>query len=165
MRPTLRPLLLQDLPFIHELYNEPSVHHQAVLTSMDVSLEKLEALLRYWLTDAKHLHFVIEDVDGTPLGLSQIFEIDRINRTCEVGALLLPRSQGKGIIALLHEHQMKVARDVLGVTTIHAQTVAYNSHSLHVLEKLGFQQQGIRKRALYRDDEFHDIVQCAKSLV
>jgi RimJ/RimL family protein N-acetyltransferase len=161
----IRPLLLQDVPFVHKVYNEPSVYHQAVLNSMDYTMEKLEPLVRSWLSDAKYLHFVIEGADGTPLGLSQIFAIDRIHRTCEIGLLLLPHAQGKGIARIAHEHQVRVARDVLGIATMNAQIAAYNSHSLYVLQKLGFQQQGVRKRALFRDDEFHDIVQLSKSLV
>lgn len=155
---TMRPITIEDIPFVYDLYQEPSIYRQAVLSGEELTREKIEEWVHAWLTSARHLHFVVQDEQGTPVGLNQLFAIDRVNRTCELGALLLPQAQGKGIVGVLIEHQIQIARDVLGIRELKIQVLASNTHSIHVAKKWGFEQEGVRKRAVYRDDEFHDIL-------
>lgn len=165
MNMKIRPIKVEDIPFVFDLYQEPSVHRQAVLSGDELSYEQIEAWVRNWLISGEHLHFVVEDEQGMPVALSQLYSINRLQRTCEVGVLLLPHVQGKGIGQWIHEHQMQVARDVLGIQELTTQIAAYNTHSIHVVrDKWGFEQEGVRRRAVYRDDEFHDVLLLRKRL-
>lgn len=159
-----RPLVLDDAPLVWDIYSEPTVQHQAVLHVEEMQADSIEPMLRRWLTDGRQYHYLVTDESGIPLGLNQLFAVDRIARTAESGILLLPHARGRGAAAQIHEHQLFVARELLGLNRLTAQVAAYNTHSLHIMQKLGFQQDGVRRRALYRGDEFHDIFLFSKSV-
>lgn len=80
-----RPLQMQDVPLIWDIYSEPTIQHQAVLHVEEMTADSIEPMLHRWLTDGRQFHFLVTDETGTPLGLNQLFAVDRIRRTGEAG--------------------------------------------------------------------------------
>ena len=100
-----------------------------------------EAVDRYF--DAKQtpdrLLFAILK-DGVPVGELHLKRIDRRNRECTLSIHLQNDGvKGRGYGTRAERLALRYAFDVLGLEAVNADTVAKNTRSQHILEKLGFQ--------------------------
>jgi len=46
----------------------------------------------------------------------------------------------------------------LGLNRVELETYSFNPRAQRCYQKAGFVREGIRRQALYRDGEFHDII-------
>lgn len=127
----------------HELFknweNDPDIY-------MDMGLFKVyeydeTAVDRYF--DAKQvpsrvLLAVIKD--GAPIGEIQLKQIDRERGDCTMSVHMQNgAAKGHGYGTCAERLALQYAFEVLGLTAVNADTVAKNTRSQHVLEKVGFQ--------------------------
>jgi RimJ/RimL family protein N-acetyltransferase len=69
------------------------------------------------------------------------------------------RGQGIGTRMMRRLLEFATSSDVL--SRIELEVYACNSRAIHIYEKLGFKQEGIRHRAYYRDGQYHDSIMMA----
>ena len=78
--------------------------------------------------------------DGVPVGELHLKRIDRRNRECTLSIHLQNGGvKGRGYGTRAERLALRYAFDVLGLEAVNADTVAKNTRSQHILEKLGFQ--------------------------
>lgn len=78
---------------------------------------------------------IIEKSSGKPVGNSGLYKRPVLDHA-DVGYALLPEFHGKGYAYEAASAVMNYAKQ-LGMTRVHAITVAYNERSIHLLTKLG----------------------------
>lgn len=78
---------------------------------------------------------IIEKSSGKPVGNSGLYKRPVLDHA-DVGYALLPEFHGKGYAFEAASAVMNYAKQ-LGMTRVHAITVAYNERSIHLLTKLG----------------------------
>lgn len=77
--------------------------------------------------------------DDLPIGEVKLKSIDHANKECTLSIHMQNDSvKGKGYGTYAETLAMRFAFDVLGMTTINADTLLKNTRSQHILEKLGF---------------------------
>jgi len=84
-----------------------------------------------------------EHVDGPLLGIVVVFAIDETSRRAEIGYHLAPAAQGKGY---MHEALSRFAAylfDELRMRRLEAEIDPRNVSSAKVLERIGFQREGL----------------------
>ena len=84
---------------------------------------------------------------------------DGVNRyTAEVGYWLGERHWGRGVMTAAFESFLGYVWETFDVERLQATVFAWNPASARVLEKTGFSLEGVHRKAIYKDDEFVDLL-------
>jgi RimJ/RimL family protein N-acetyltransferase len=144
----------EDVEVIAPAFRDPDVGGEAGLPPFDADAirhamhEELPAMHARGLLSV----YVIEDTrDGSLLGGMALHHFDPMRGTVEVGYWLFVASRGRGIVTRC----VRAAADhafANGVTRMEAHVRLENKPSERVLERLGFEREGIRRRYLRYGD-------------
>lgn len=119
-----------------------------------------EWLALYAKTTEKHgqpAHFAIRTGDDALIGGCGLndFEIGKSHRG-EIGYWLAKRWWGQGIITAVVQRVCQHAFEEFGLVKIIAHVVTHNPASARVLEKCGFEQEGLLRKHFLKDGQFID---------
>jgi diamine N-acetyltransferase len=139
----LRVVEKEDLSFLLEWFNDlkfsgryDPVSNQGSKTDIEKKYEKLNP-------DEKW--FFIQQKDGTKIG----FIGTHLNGALEIGYALIPSKRGKGYgteaVQIMLDY-LFMSKDIVRVQ---AQTNSENKSSQRVLEKTGFQKEGVARKGLF----------------
>ena len=81
--------------------------------------------------------------EETPVGSAFLVDVDLVGQNAELGYWITPDEQGNGYATEAAELCLTHAFDELGLHKVWARTVEDNAASKRVLEKLGFQREGV----------------------
>jgi RimJ/RimL family protein N-acetyltransferase len=138
-----------DLPALQQWINDPETSEYLAM-SWPVSCHDQQEWYERVRAARDRRKFIIERVEGEPLGLLSLTNIDPVNRSVEIGLTIGVREfRGKG----LGSRSLRLAVDVLfqrfNYHRIWAQIVETNDRSLHLFRRAGFQQEGILRESVY----------------
>lgn len=81
----------------------------------------------------------------------------------EIGYWLAEKYWGKGVMTAAVEVVTKYSFEKLGLRRIYARVFHFNKASIRVLEKAGFEKEGLLKREAQKDGKLIDSVLYAKT--
>jgi ribosomal-protein-alanine N-acetyltransferase len=141
----LRKVTNKDLEFIHQgLSNEDVTQFMLIHYP---TLESAKEQLRYYedqYASEKGYYWVMQvKLTNTPVGVIGITNITLEHRRAELGYWLLPEHQQKGFTKEAAKAVLYFSFDKLGIHRVEADTETENLKSIRVLEKLGFQREGV----------------------
>jgi len=153
----LRALEKEDLDFLYRLENTTAVWEISG-TVTPYSKNVLELYLENAhrdIYDVKQLRLVICDDDHKTLGLIDLFDFDPQNKRAGIGLIVLDeadRNKGVGFesLQLLCNYAFKA----LGLRQLYANILEANASSIHLFQKLGFEQAGIKKDWIYSEGKY-----------
>jgi len=125
---------------------------------------KSEAELSRWLEetqkDERTRAFSIRPLDGDELiGTLELDGILWPHGVCGMGIAIGDRTNwGKGYGREAAQLGIAFAFDELNLHRVQATAFAYNERSIALLEKLGFQREGVYREFLQRDGKRHDML-------
>lgn len=137
----LSPLSAHDWELFLTLHSDPdNLRYVCDPLSPAQIEERFTSRLPRWDLDSAHwLCLVIRDREsGEALGLTGLRISDKAAAEAEVGYLLAPRHQGKGVAAESLRALIGYARQHLGLKRLIATVTDGNAASCQVLEKSGF---------------------------
>jgi RimJ/RimL family protein N-acetyltransferase len=103
--------------------------------------------------------FGIVDQTGTLIGCVRLWRISRINRNAMLTIFLGDRGRwGRGLGTEALRLCLRYGFDELSLERIELHVFSFNHRAIRSYEKVGFRTEGIRRGALYRDGEYHDIL-------
>lgn len=106
--------------------------------------------------------FII-DVDGEAIGgIGFVLGSDIERRSAEVGYWLGVSHWGRGIATAALERICQYGFEELGLLRIFATPIVWNPASFRVLEKAGFEREGIMRSACVKDGKVADMALYAK---
>jgi len=79
-----------------------------------------------------------------------------VKHTDEIGYWLARPYRGKGITTKVVKKVCEIGFEQLGLVRIEAPVFAFNDASLKVLEKVGFQLEGIQRKCYFKNGKFID---------
>lgn len=140
----LRTIEPEDIDRIQKWVNDPAVRRFIHEFRLPYSRADCEA----WLPDVRERSERVDllvCVDGAPVGRARLvpFEIDR--RCANLGFLIAPEQQGNGYATEAAELLVDYGFTELLLHRIEAKALAPNDGSRHVLERLGFSEEGRRR--------------------
>jgi diamine N-acetyltransferase len=152
----LRALEPEDLDFLYKLENNSSIWEISGTTtpySKHVLKQYLENAHRD-IYDVKQLRLCICKKD-TVLGLIDLFDFDPQNHRAGVGIVVLEENErnngiGTQAIALLCDYAFRT----LGLRQLFANVVEDNVASVHLFQKMGFLQAGIKKDWIFSNGSY-----------
>jgi len=159
---TLRAIEPEDLAFLQALANDPEVRSNVVDWDFPLSLAGQQAWYPSTLTDRSTRRFIVETTDGTPIGMTGLWDLDWRNRTALTGLKLGGPAdvRGKGYGPAAIRAIMDFAFLDAGLNKLYATVLADNSRSLAAyVRKCGWVEEGRLRQHAWRGGRYVDLVQ------
>ncbi|QSX31265.1 GNAT family N-acetyltransferase [Shewanella cyperi] len=154
----LRNLRETDKPDFIRLHLDESVNRLVRdIEPLAVIEEKFnQRHLPWYYESGLWLTLVIETLDGRFVGYTGFHCEDGVSKRAEVGYLLAPEAQGQGFATEATRAVIDWGRHVYGIHKFIAWCAADNLGSRRVLEKCGFQLEGLLKQHTLIGGQWHD---------
>jgi RimJ/RimL family protein N-acetyltransferase len=142
-----------DIDTVAPAFLDPAVGGEAGLPPVDA--ETLRMLLREQLPVMRErglmAAYVIEDTrDGSLLGGTNFHHFDPMRDVVEVGYWLFVEARGRGVATRIVAAMVQYAL-AHGICRVEAHVRPENRASELVLERLGFEREGIKRRYLHHE--------------
>lgn len=158
----LRPVERDDLAFLRDLANDPTVRANVVGWDWPLSLAGQLRWFESGGEDSRTHRFIVEDSDGRPVGLTGLWNIDWHNRTA-LSALKLggvDEARGRGIGTQAIHAIMDFAFNDVGLNRLHSTILESNAASLAAyVRKSGWTEEGRLREHVWRNGVFVDLIQ------
>jgi RimJ/RimL family protein N-acetyltransferase len=145
-RLTLRPLRTQDEARLFDIHADGAVmmySNSLPWTRLEQASGLIDASQK-WLASGEHLCLGIVLAGAlVPIGTCTLFDIDRVNQRAELGFLLASQEWGRGYMSEALAGLLRHAFSGLALNRIDADTDPRNMAAIKLLERLGFQYEGL----------------------
>jgi diamine N-acetyltransferase len=159
MTAVLRTLERGDLPFVHQLFNDPVVMRYWFVEPA-YSLAVMEERYARRLEDESERRFVIDD-GGRRCGIVELVGIDLRHRHCEFQIIVAPDCQGHGYAGAATRAALRYAFAVLNLHKVYLQVDNTNERAIHVYRKAGFGIEGVQTEEFFADGAYQDVTRMA----
>jgi UDP-4-amino-4,6-dideoxy-N-acetyl-beta-L-altrosamine N-acetyltransferase len=153
---SLRPLVRDDLEMVLAWRNSGRVR-AVMFTDQPISWEEHLAWFERAERDTARFYDVFE-IDGRPVGVTGITELDRLNGTASFGLYLgetdVPGGSGSRMTYLT----LRWAFDDLGVRKLGCEALDFNERAIAMYRKCGLSQEGLLRKHCLKGDEYRDMV-------
>ena len=95
---------------------------------------------------------------GELIGTLGFYGIDHVNRRAIVGADLMKKHWGNGLMSEALCALVNYAFKEIGLDRIEASSDSQNRRSLRLMERCGFKKERVLRQRFYYKDAFHDDV-------
>ncbi len=156
----LRAMEMEDCELIKDMFNDPEIENLVGGWAFPISLYAQKRWMESHYNDQSAIRFVIDTKEDGAVGVITLTDIDWKNRSASVGcklALKGNRSKGYGTDATMA--LMRYVFDELGFHRLEATRLAMNQVSAHILEGIGFVQEGVKREYIYKGGEYRDLVE------
>jgi len=156
-----RPIESEDQGFIHELNADPFVRGNVVGWDFPSSLAHQTKWFAATTPSSTH-RFIVEDLEGNPLGLTGLWDVDWHNRNAltaiKLGGRKPQRKQGFGTDAIMA--MMAFAFYDVGLDRLYSAILETNTPSINVFTKrCGWTIEGTSRNHVWRHGEFINLLQ------
>ncbi|TCC99145.1 GNAT family N-acetyltransferase [Pedobacter hiemivivus] len=156
----IRDLNEDDLDFIHVIHSHPEVQKYATL-DIPESIDESKDYLRKYMEQQHHnprkeYGFCVSLVNQEPIGLIGLSNGLNKFKNAELWFKLHPKYWGKGYITEAAVLVLKFGFEKLLLHRIEAGVATENIASIRVLEKIGMQKEGMRRKILPIRGEWKD---------
>ena len=160
-RIVLRVWRREDAPALFENFSDPKfMRYWSRALYADVG--EVRSYLDLQLADLERFEFypwaITLQGDDKPVGNCTLFGVDRDNRRCLLGYGLTPTLQGRGLASEAVKLAINFAFDELGLHRIETDIDPRNESSWRLVERLGFQREGLLRQRWYVNGEIADSV-------
>jgi ribosomal-protein-alanine N-acetyltransferase len=170
MKVTLRKFKISDLDRIMEMFPDPAVTSAIGLTLSAKPPKITRAFERKWLKKSikeyskkkPKSYNVAIIVDGIHVGNVGSFDYDYSNGSAEIGYWIGKDFWGKGIATAALKLFVDEIANKFKLKRIVGHAFTFNPASRKVMEKCGFQLEGIRKSVKKGKNKFYDDYQLAR---
>ena len=153
---TLAVVESDDVPFLVETVNDPSVRN-----GLAHARPKTERDEREWVEDvtdpsSDDVHLLV-CVDGDPVGVIGLDRVSERTGFGELGYYVKPDAWGQGYATDAAETLVDYAFGELRLHRVQAKAFDSNPASRRVLEKVGFEHEGVLRGHWYRNGSHEDV--------
>jgi ribosomal-protein-alanine N-acetyltransferase len=145
-RLVLRGLHMDDAEFVLRHFGDPSVTEYLLDEEPLTSEEQARDLIRFYLQPAGKTHNrwgIVTKAAGVLIGTCGFHKWDKRHRRAEIGYDLTPSYWGQGIMTEALLVAIEYGFGEMDLNRIDALVYSENARSARVLEKLGFQKEGL----------------------
>ena len=159
-RVILRPPTKEDIPHFLRWMNDQEVTRYLVAYLPMTETDEVEWLERLHKKKNDGVVLVIVDAKNRkPIGLMGIHEIDWKDRRAMTGAVIGEKSYwGKGYGTEAKMLLLKYAFNTLNLRKIVSRVISFNRRSKAYSKKCGYKVEGVLKKDIFKDGEYHDLI-------
>lgn len=151
---TLHPVGDDDVEFLQELVNHPDVWPNLFHTGPKTEAEEREFVESMGESDDVHLLICPDD---DPVGILGLNGLNEVWGLAELGYMLVPEAHGNGYATDAARRLVRYAFEDRRLHKVKANAYAHNAASRRVLEKVGFEQEGVFRDHAYVRGEYVDV--------
>lgn len=156
----LRYYKREDVVRAHKFMNDYDISRVLSLDAIyPISLEE-ESFVAKNRNDNLNYNFAIESLEsGEYIGGCGIHKVNTKNRTCEIGIFIGDKNLwGKGFGTDALETLINFIFNELNLKKIKLAVYSFNDRAIKCYKALGFQEEGILKREIFREGKYHDVI-------
>ena len=156
----LRALESSDLERCYRWMNDPNIV-RTLKSRYPMPFEKeAEWLESAVSTNATERHFAVERKDNrTHIGNASLHDIEWVSRTAAFGLFIGdPSAWNRGFGTDAVRSLVRFAFEEMNLRKLKINVFDYNDRARHVLEAIGFVQEGKLQKEFFREGQYHDIV-------
>jgi len=157
----LRAIEREDIDRFVRWFNDPEVRRYLLMYE-PMSRAKEERWFESYLSRKDDIILAIEVREGdcwVHIGNVGLHRIDWKNRVATLGIVIGEKEYwGKGYGTEAVRTMLRYAFHELGLNRVELETYSFNPRAQRCYQKAGFVREGVRRQALYRDGEFHDVI-------
>jgi RimJ/RimL family protein N-acetyltransferase len=155
---TLRAMEPEDMEMLRETVNDPEIERMVGGWSFPISTYQQMKWYESVINDKNNLRFIIEDKEThKAIGAINLINIDWKNRNAFTGMKLHSTApHGKGYATDSIMALMCYVFEQLQFERLDGSWLLYNLPSKRVYEKCGWRVEGIKRRAVFKDGQYHD---------
>ncbi len=155
----LRPIKRSDILYLNQWKNDEETYMYLGGGFMPTSIDQQEKWLDSMIdTTGNNKRFIICDSDNLPIGVIGLYNINWINRTCEIGIYIGNKDvKGKGYgkeACVLIE---KFAKEYVNLRKIKLSVVSDNKKALNMWQSLGYNKIGEYLKERYIKGSYRDL--------
>lgn len=157
MKYKLRRLNLSDAQAIANVANNKNVSRfLREKFPYPYTLKDAQDYINYAINSEQELIYGIVIDERVCVCICVIFRDDVYKKSCELGYWLAEEYWGKGFMTSVAREFCKFVFENYDINRIDAGIFADNIGSRRVLEKIGFEFEGLHKKKVYKDGKFMD---------
>lgn len=145
----LREFSLADAPFILRLVNTPGwlqfIGDRGIAAQVDAEAYLVNGPMQSYATNRFGLWCVCLIEDGSAVGMCGLLKRDTLAHV-DLGFALLPEVYAMGYAREAASTTLAFAQEQLGMAKVLAIATQNNVRSIHLLEKIGFQFEGMQRQ-------------------
>ncbi len=158
----LRPVEVSDYEFVKSIYDMDDVKQNFGGVPRPLTRSKFEEKVEKFENSPPEAYFIIE-YESEPVGQIKLQDIDDFHRTANLTSLALkPDIRGTGAGKIAIEMVLRYGLDELNLHKIRADIIEGNEQGRSVLEKCGFEKEGILKEEIFRNGNYLDVIRFRK---
>lgn len=155
----IRPVRLDDAQAIHEIRIQPRV----VWGTLSLPSTTLEGVRQRLQSPEPNTHSYVAELGGKVVGMIGIHgKTGRKSHCAGIGMMVHDAYQGKGVGTALMAAAIDLADRWLGILRLELDVYPDNESAVKLYKKMGFVEEGIQGKAVFRDGEFVDLIMMAR---
>ena len=162
----LRPLTLKDTDFVFQHFSDPAVTRYLLDEPPLTERAQAQALIQFYLEPRGKTYNrwgIVRKADDRLIGTCGTHKWDRRHFRAEIGYDLSPNWWGQGYMAEALRAVIQNGFGRMGLNRIDALVYTENGRSIRLLQRLGFQEEGILRDYFCLNGRFYD--HCLLSLL
>lgn len=160
MNEVIRPIVYEDIRILNKWKNDKSVYEFLGGGFLPVSINTQEKWLDSLIdTTGNNKRFIIINDESMPIGLTGLYNINWIHRTCEVGLFIGEiSSHGQGYGSKAYKTIEKFARETLNLRKLKLNVVETNNNAVLFWDKLGYKHVGTLNEERFINNKYHNLL-------
>jgi L-phenylalanine/L-methionine N-acetyltransferase len=156
----IRPVRPEDAPALYEIAMQPAVARSMLFVPSMEFLETENVVNR----EDPLRHYLAAVVEGTVAGAVVMTQYGnpRLRHAGRVGLMVHQTYWGQGIGTRLLAAVLDIADNWLDLKRVELGVFPENAAAIHLYEKLGFEQEGVKRRSAFGDGQWQDEVMMAR---
>ena len=156
----LRAIEEKDIEILKFMMNEPSIEHDTVGWNFPVSSYQQEKWTKDFSNSMSCMRWMIELDYGNTIGMISLQDFDWKNRKATVGIKINIKETNRiyGDTKDAYYAVLLYAFDELGLNRIENSTLDYNIFSLKLSKSMGFVDEGVQRKAIYKFGKWHNLI-------
>ncbi|HWT14711.1 MAG TPA: GNAT family N-acetyltransferase [Patescibacteria group bacterium] len=157
----LRPIREDDLPDLFAVFADPDVMRywtKPPMRDVEEARSYLAGIERHFAARTAFKWAITRKGNDRLIGTTSLFRLDGPHNTGEIGYALGSAHWGNGYAAEAVHRTCRFGFDELHLRRIEADIDPRNHASIQVIEKAGFQREGVLRERYIYNDEIQDVV-------
>jgi len=156
-----------DQEFLRKLRSNPDVADWLFAPTRDITAEEQGVWYRKVMRDPYHLVWIArtDHIDpyripalwGEQVGYGQLYDIDMLHMTAEIGVAVAPFYHRQGCGGAITERLLHYAFEMIGLHSVTARVFCHNPNALMMFGHCGFSVRGWLPDAIYKQGRFRDV--------
>lgn len=157
---TLRAVEETDFDLLFCLINEPGIENMTVGFHLPISSAEQKKWMQNYSNTMTDIRLMIELDNGNTIGMVMLNDIDYKNGSAAIGYKISasPQDRIRGDMRDAIAGMLNYAFNELRLNCVISAVLDYNVFSLKLMKKMHFTQEGILRKRIYKNGEFHDLI-------